>query len=146
MNATARNVATALTYLGALPFWLLMLSPETFLDVNTASVFLSYGAIISSFMAGTLWGTARTGRGDLLIIMASNVFALAAFATLVLGLSLTTLIVQMVLFGILLLADHKTRAGREDQGWYLQLRLRVTLIVAVAYGVVLIDRALSVSG
>jgi len=146
MNTTTRNTATALTYTGALPFWLLMLAPETVLGVNTASVFLSYGAIISSFMAGTLWGTEIRGRGDLLIIVSSNVFALVAFATLVFGLSVAALLIQMVLFGFLLLIDYRTLAGRDDQRWYWKLRLRVTAIVAVAYCVMLIDRAVSVSG
>ena len=146
MNTTRRNVATVLTYMGALPFWLLMLAPETVLGVNTASIFLSYGAIISSFMAGTLWGTETRGRGDLLVIVTSNVFALIAFATLVLGLSVTALFVQMVLFGLLLMADYRTLAGRDDQRWYWKLRLRVTVIVAFAYCVMLMDRAVSASG
>lgn len=146
MNTTRRNVATVLTYMGALPFWLLMLAPETVLGVNTASIFLSYGAIISSFMAGTLWRTETRGRGDLLMIVTSNVFALIAFATLVLGLSVTALFVQMVLFGLLLMADYRTLAGRDDQCWYWKLRLRVTVIVAFAYCVMLMDRAVSASG
>lgn len=146
MNTTPRNVATALTYMGALPFWLLMLAPETVAGVNTASVFLSYGAIISSFMAGTLWGTETRGRGDVLVIVTSNVFALVAFATLVLGLSVTALLMQMVLFGFLLLADYRTLARRDDQRWYWKLRMQVTVVVAVAYCVMLIDRAVSVSG
>ena len=146
MNTTPRNAATALTYMGALPFWLLMLAPETVLGVNTASVFLSYGAIISSFMSGTLWGTARACRSDLLMIVTSNVFALVAFATLVLGLSVTALLVQMALFGFLLLADYRSLTGRDEQRWYWKVRLRVTVIVAVAYCVMLIDRAVSVSG
>ena len=146
MNTTRRNFATVLTYMGALPFWLLMLAPEIVLGVNTASVFLSYGAIISSFMAGTLWGTETRGRGDLLVIVTSNVFALIAFATLVLGLSVTALFVQMVLFGLLLMADYRTLAGRDDQRWYWKLRLRVTVIVAFAYCVMLMDRAVSASG
>jgi hypothetical protein len=146
MNTTPRNVATALTYMGALPFWLLMLAPETVAGVNTASVFLSYGAIISSFMAGTLWGTETRGRGDVLVIVTSNVLALVAFATLVLGLSVTALLMQMVLFGFLLLADYRTLARRDDQRWYWKLRLQVTVVVAVAYCVMLIDRAVSVSG
>ena len=146
MNTTRRNVATVLTYMGALPFWLLMLAPETVLGVNTASIFLSYGAIISSFRAGTLWGTETRGRGDLLMIVTSNVFALIAFATLVLGLSVTALFVQMVLFGLLLMADYRTLAGRDDQRWYWKLRLRVTVIVAFANCVMLMDRAVSASG
>jgi hypothetical protein len=146
MNTTTRNVATALTYMGALPFWLLTLAPETVLGVNTASVFLLYGAIISSFMAGAQWGTEIRGRGDLLSTVTSNVFALVAFLTLMLGLSVTALLMQMVLFGCLLLDDYRSLAGRDDQRWYWKLRLRVTVIVAGAYCVMLIDRAVAVSG
>lgn len=63
MNAVSRNISIMLTYAGALPFWFLMLAPETVAGIDTASAFVAYGAIISSFLAGSLWGRAQTERG-----------------------------------------------------------------------------------
>lgn len=144
MTATFRNVTIVLVYAGALPFWLLMLAPKSVAGIDTEFAFLSYGAIIGAFMAGTLWGTAQNQRSDLPIIVASNVLALIAFATLLLGLSIIALVVQLTLFALLLVADFRTFAGDEEQRWYWSLRLRVTLIVGAAYGVMMVDLALSV--
>lgn len=144
MTAISRNVSTILAYAGALPFWILMIAPETVAGINTAAAFLSYGAIIGSFIAGSLWGRVQSNRGDLVIIVASNVCALIAFLTNLLGLSLAALIVQLILFGILLVADFSLLAWCEEQRWYWKLRLRVTVVVAVPYCVMLVDRALAV--
>ncbi|MBB3948617.1 cellulose synthase/poly-beta-1,6-N-acetylglucosamine synthase-like glycosyltransferase [Rhizobium skierniewicense] len=143
MMTPSRKVSIILAYAGALPFWLLMLAPETVAGFDTASAFVSYGAIISSFMAGTLWGRAQIEHGNILFMGVSNVLALIAFVTLVAGLSLAALFVQLAVFGLLLVADFKSLAQRNEHRWYLVLRLRVTLLVAVAYCVMLVDRALT---
>jgi cellulose synthase/poly-beta-1,6-N-acetylglucosamine synthase-like glycosyltransferase len=144
MMARAHKVSIILAYAGALPFWLLMLAPETVAGFDTVSVFVSYGAIISSFMAGTLWGRAQIEQGDIVLMGLSNVMALIAFVTVMMGLPLAALFVQLTVFGLLLVADFKSLAQRKEHRWYLVLRMRVTLIVAVAYCVVLVDRALTV--
>jgi hypothetical protein len=143
MNVLSRNVSIMLAYAGALPFWFLMLAPETVAGIDTGSAFVAYGAIISSFMAGTLWGRAQTEKGYLFLIGVSNVLALIAFVTVVAGLSLATLIVQLTVFGLLLLVDFKSLGRREEHLWYSMLRLRVTLIVAVAYCFMLGEYALA---
>ncbi|WP_426131061.1 hypothetical protein [Pararhizobium sp. PWRC1-1] len=76
-------------------------------------------------------------------VLASNIFALIAFATLLLALSVIALIMQLMLFAFLLAAAFRTFAGHEEQRWYWRLRFRITLIVAAAYCVMLVDRALS---
>ncbi|MGV1753449.1 DUF3429 domain-containing protein [Agrobacterium sp. CG674] len=139
MNAVSRNISIMLTYAGALPFWFLMLTPETVAGIDTGSAFVAYGAIISSFMAGTLWGRAQTERGDVLLIVVSNVLALIAFVTVVAGLSFATLIVQLAVFGLLLAVDFRSLARQAEHRWYWMLRLRVTFIVAVAYCVMIVD-------
>jgi hypothetical protein len=142
MTTTPRLISTLLTYSGALPFWLLALAPSTVLGFDTTSAFLSYGAVIASFMAGALWGSAQSGRGDLVVIIASNVLALVAFATLVAGLLPIALLVQLLLFALLLIADHRMHAGDTARRWYWTLRVRVTVLVALAYCVMLLRYAL----
>lgn len=137
MTITPRTISTLLTYCGALPFWLLAFAPSTVLGFETAPAFLSYGAVIASFMAGALWGSAQTGRGDVVIIVASNVLALIAFATLVASPLPIALLVQVLLFALLLIADHRTLSTDPSRQWYWKLRIRVTALVALAYGVML---------
>jgi hypothetical protein len=53
------NLIKLLTYLGALPFFLAFyidLTNQSFLDLMGIQWFLTYGLLILSFMAGTLWG------------------------------------------------------------------------------------------
>jgi hypothetical protein len=137
-----RTISTLLTYCGALPFWLLAFAPSTVLGFETAPAFLAYGAVIASFMAGALWGSAQSGRGDLVVIIASNVLALAVFATLVASPLPIALFVQLLLFALLLIADHRIHAGVTERHWYWKLRVRVTVLVALAYCVMLFRYAL----
>jgi hypothetical protein len=137
MTMSPRTISTLLTYCGALPFWLLAFAPSTVLGFETAPAFVSYGAVIASFMAGALWGSAQSGRGDLVIIVASNVLALAAFATLIASPLPIALLVQLLLFALLLIADHRIHAGATERQWYWTLRVRITLLVALAYCVML---------
>jgi hypothetical protein len=146
MNATPRNLSIALACAGALPFWLFMLAPETVAGLNTATLFVTYGAIIASFMAGTLWGQAQDRKPDLLMIMASNVLALISFATIAFTTSLITLLMQMVLFWLLLAADYRINAGEIERRWYWRLRLWVTVAVTLAYDIMLLDDVLRACG
>jgi hypothetical protein len=141
MITSPRTISTLLTYSGALPFWLLAFAQSTVLGFETASAFLSYGAVIASFMAGALWGSVQSGKGDLVVIIASNVLALIAFATLVASPLLTALFVQLLLFSLLLTADHRIHAGDAARHWYWTLRVRITVLVALAYCVMLFRHA-----
>ena len=79
-----------LGYLGLLPFIVglsLVLLNETLLGISGLQIFISYSAIILSFLSGALWGAAlesfssNLGRTALIL---SNLFALTAWATLLL--------------------------------------------------------------
>lgn len=146
MTASPRTISTVLTYSGALPFWLLAFAPTTVAGFETASAFLFYGAVIASFMAGALWGSAQSGRGARWVIMASNVLALAVFATLVAGFSFLSLCVQLVLFALLLVVDHRINTTDAARRWYWRLRVRVTLLVALAYSIMLFRYAPGLHG
>lgn len=144
MNITPRGTSTVLTLAGALPFLLLMLAPETVGGLNTASLFASYGAIISSFMAGTLWGRAQSRQAGVGAIVASNVLALVSFATLVCTELPVSLVVQWVVFILLLIADHSMLVGAHELRWYWRLRVAVTSVVSFAYAVLLLRHILSI--
>ncbi len=139
MNGLSRSVSTALALAGILPFWFLALVPGTVAGLNPSSVFVTYGAIISSFLAGTLWGRAQNGGADLALLVGSNVLALVSFATAVFTLSPAALVIQLILFGLLLVADYRIYAGDPEQRWYWKLRLAVTLLVSFAYDIMLLD-------
>lgn len=144
MNMTLRGISTVLALAGALPFLLLMLAPEIVAGFNTASLFASYGAIISSFMAGTLWGRAQSKQAGVGIIVASNVFALISFATLAHALPFS-LVIQLIVFVLLLIADYRVIAGDAQLTWYWRLRQAVTSVVSFAYAVMLLRHVLGAS-
>ncbi|MBY4593423.1 MULTISPECIES: DUF3429 domain-containing protein [Rhizobium] len=133
MKSDQRVVSIVLTYLGALPFWLLILASVAAPQIEAQRAFIIYGAIIGSFMAGTLWGSIQNGRHDVLVVVSSNVLALVAFATLLIGSTTVSLLTQMISFGLLLAADARIIAEHDDLGWYLKLRVRVTLVVLFAF-------------
>ena len=139
MRSEHRTVVSVLTYLGALPFWLLTLAAIFAPQIDAKRLFVAYGAIIASFMAGTLWGSVLGGRPDIFIILSSNVLALVAFATLVIGHSSLSLLTQMILFGLLLAADARILAEHYTH-WYLKLRVRVTLVALLAYCLMFVSR------
>lgn len=135
MTPPFRPLTQALTYAGALPFFLLL--PPTFTvfePVDALHGFLTYGAVIASFMAGTLWGIVQ-GRDTPAIglLVASNVLALAAWGSLLIEPGRLALIVQLIAFAALLVADQRLAAANLEKPWYWRLRTRVTVLVCIAY-------------
>lgn len=133
MGKGHRVLAIVLTYLGTLPFWLLIVVSFIAPQFEAQRAFLAYGAIIASFMAGTLWRSALNGRAGVFVTLFSNVLALVAFATLLIGSITIVLLAQMILFGLLLVVDASTIVEDDDLRWYLKLRGSVTLVVLFAY-------------
>ena len=84
-------------------------------------------------MAGTLWGVAQRGGAGIATIIASNVLALLSFATLLLQQPALSAGLQLIVFGLLLLADRIVFAADVGQRWYMRLRTGVTVVVAIAY-------------
>lgn len=133
------NLIKLLTYLGASPFFLaifISLSNQTFLGVDGSKWFLTYGLIILSFMAGTLWGqvvnaSTRVKR----IALATNVITLAAwFAFLLAGTSSVLLIIALGFIALYLL-EFFAISHTQRPDYYLDLRLRVTALVVLAHGI-----------
>lgn len=137
-----QTLSSLLAYLGALPFWALVLGRFVGLDpVWAASAFVAYGTGIACFMAGTIWSQAQIktpAAGGYLLL--SNGAALAAIAALLLhpALPLAALVAQAVTFLLLLFADHRLFRGGDQPAWYFTLRRNVTTLVVLAYGLVMI--------
>ncbi len=135
-------ITKLLTYAGALPFWALGLAQVLgFQPALASQAFVAYGTGIACFMAGTLWSQAqiKAGKPQLMLVV-SNVAALAAIGALLLHTSLPslTMALHMAVFLALLASDLTFHRNGDQPAWYLALRRNVTLLVVAAYAVVMI--------
>ncbi|GGB53885.1 DUF3429 domain-containing protein [Shewanella inventionis] len=113
-----------------------LLSPE-----HTLLGFISYSAIILSFMAGALWGKAVAldlddGIAKLLII--SNVIALGCWIALLTPFELSALILLVSGYVYLLYIEFKAKQLSATTS-YITLRTILTSVVAVCHIVVMLS-------
>ena len=133
------NLIKLLTYLGALPFFLaiyLSFTQQTFLGVEGVQWFLTYGLVILSFMAGTLWGqvvndSVRVKR----IALGTNVITLVAWFAFLLNAPPIVLLLIALGFLALYLLELFVMSHIKRPNYYLGLRFRVTALVVVAHGI-----------
>lgn len=134
------RLAQGLTYAGTLPLiacavlaWAPSLAGDS--DVaNVPTIALAYAAVIASFIAGIHWAAslffgARCGH---LPMIASNVAALFAWSTLLLGDPRLGCLLLVPCFMSLLAIDHGLRTKGVLPGWFFALRRNATLVVASA--------------
>ncbi len=134
------RLAQLLTYAGTLPLiacavlaWAPSLAGDA--DVaNAPTIALAYAAVIASFIAGIHWAASlffaeRCGR---LPMIASNVAALFAWCTLLLGDARLGCLLLVPCFASLLAIDHGLYAKAVLPPWFFRLRRNATLIVASA--------------
>jgi hypothetical protein len=137
------NLIKLLTYLGALPFFLaiyISLSKQSFLDVVGIKWFLSYGLLILSFMAGTLWGqVVNQGIKIKRIALLSNGITLSAWFALLLADPAVVLIIMALGFVALYLLEAVVMSPIKRPDYYRVLRLRVTTLVVIAHGLMLLQ-------
>lgn len=130
-----------LTYLGAVPFYLalyLVITNQVLLGISGGHWFKTYGLVILSFMAGTIWGqvvnaSVRVKR----LALASNAVTLLAWFAYLLVSTQATLVIMATGFVALYILEAliMTHVTRPD--YYLGLRLRVSVLVLLAHGVML---------
>ncbi len=134
-----KSLTLRLTYLGALPFWLTIIALFLGMPAETGlRIFLSYGAVIAAFMAGTVWTSAHWSESRSVLLLAmSNVIALVVFAGLAVPLSpAVALGVQASAFVALLGLDLAIYRAGDEPEWYFVMRMRITAIVVGAYAVI----------
>ena len=131
-----RRYAQILGYLGWTPLPALLLlawiSPE-----RTGQLFrvaLLYSAVILSFLGGIQWGLAMVSRNPrirLRRLVVSMVPSLWAVAALLLPI-MATLTVLVPGFALFLAYESLERGDQVYPGWYLPLRIRLTVLLIVA--------------
>ncbi|MFT6262061.1 MAG: hypothetical protein ACJAYK_002762 [Crocinitomicaceae bacterium] len=130
-----------LTYLGALPFFLAVYigpSNQSFLDLMGIQWFLTYGLLILSFMAGTLWGQVVNEPVKIKrIALVSNAITLSAWLAFLLADPEVVLVTMALGFVALYLLEVVIISPIKRPDYYLVLRLRVTTLVVVAHGLML---------
>lgn len=135
------SLIQTLTYLGAVPFYLalyLVTTDQVLLGISGSHWFKTYGLVILSFMAGTIWGqvvsaSVRVRR----LALASNALTLLAWFAYLLVSTQAMLIIMATGFVALYILEAliMTHVVRPD--YYLALRLRVTALVVLAHGIML---------
>ena len=130
-----------LTYLGAVPFYLalyLVITNQVLLGISGGHWFKTYGLVILSFMAGTIWGqVVNAGVRVKRLALASNAVTLLAWFAYLLVSTQATLVIMATGFVALYILEAliMTHVTRPD--YYLGLRLRVSALVLLAHGVML---------
>ncbi|MDO1582206.1 DUF3429 domain-containing protein [Rhizobium oryzicola] len=135
MNLSSISLTGLLTFSGAIPFAVLAIPHLPLIDeAQRVNALLAYGAVIASFMAGSLWGLVqRDGQPPAGILIASNVAALLAWATLLMAPGRMALMIQFVVFAGLLLVDRELTSASQEPRWYWDMRIRITAIVSACY-------------
>ncbi len=131
-----------LGYLGLLPFiggLVLMMFKETLFELFGQQIFITYSAIILSFLSGVLWGAALEGFDNTLgrtALILSNLFALAAWAALLFD-SYAKLAVALLAIGFLAVwfAEKHIRTNQKAASpeGYQTMRNRLTLGVVAMH-------------
>lgn len=150
-------LTTWLGYLGLIPFLIplgsMIRAVASGAGIHASSlsglyapyVFISYSAIILSFLSGILWSKGRCidqPNTAKVAIIFSNIVALVAWASLIVinfSALLTMFAVSLLLggYGSLLLAERALDTELQDRS-YWQMRLVLTTIVILAHSLVLI--------
>jgi hypothetical protein len=140
-------IINCLGYAGLIPFlaaaWA-VLGERTLFQLSPALIFLTYSAIILSFMGGALWGKARELADSFLsvgLLLLSNAIALAAWLMLLLGEAFIMFGLQIALIGYATLCVAEWFSASEVLGGvgesYLPFRLSLTSIVCFAHVIVI---------
>jgi len=143
-----RLVFNALGYLGLIPFVLgawLAVTRTSLYSLPPRLVFVSYSAIILSFLGGVLWGRSLSlGEGVLrqTLLAGSNVVALVAWVGLLASDKLydLTLVALLTGYAMTLLAESLIRHADEPPlvDYYRGMRWVLTALVVAIHGVVLL--------
>ncbi|WP_117235076.1 DUF3429 domain-containing protein [Vibrio maerlii] len=147
MSPTNKTMLS-LGYLGLVPFsvgLILTISNIELLNLNGATVFTTYSAVILSFLSGVLWGSGIASKQNdavqnLLIV--SNVFALVAWLVLLIDSNnfyLATMLLTAGYLSIWFIERHNMSESRkEERSFYLTMRSKLTSFVVFMHVLALI--------
>jgi len=121
------NTTRTLTWSGVIPFAALALVSMIDAPHWAELLLVGYGALILSFLAGTLWTRHLLGdRTRPRLLVASNFLVLLAWPALLMPVAWASLWLA-ALFGVHLLLDEPWRKYGMP-GWYRRLRLAVSSV------------------
>lgn len=129
-----------LGYAGLIPFYAALLAVwmgEPILGFSGKTLFMTYSAIILSFMSGVWWGQVIGSKNNTWLIL-SNVFALLAWFTLIDGRVLFSLLLLMIGYLLLWAFEWKVPALRVGKS-YFALRTQLTFMVVLAHALMLVN-------
>lgn len=149
MNQSPDKLMTRLAYLGLLPFALSIIciwTGKSLFGLSGQQVFITYSAVILSFLAGILWGNAidhirhKLSRNALLL---SILFSLIAWGVLLHSPESYVVSILVLLFGFIAVwfAEMKIRQVEKEgkpEG-YQPMRNRLTGLVAFMHLIALVS-------
>jgi hypothetical protein len=128
-----------LGYLGLAPFVLALVSESfspTLFNIAAEQVFIFYSAIISSFIAGTLWRK-HNDKLSIKLQLCSNIFSLVAFFALLLP-NCLALVVLAVIYPATLWCEYYFDHAENEHKAYLRMRLNLTTLVVIIHIIALL--------
>ncbi|WP_371185908.1 DUF3429 domain-containing protein [Thalassotalea maritima] len=156
------SIALVLGWAGTVPFiglaFALLVSHSILSDTTTILLFVSYSALIVSFLAGSLWAEALVGRGTVdagRLLLFSNVIMLVSWCALLSIVFIAWHWGLLVLAGCyvaLLVSERNLRnlaypleTGDAAYRAYRQMRQRVSIVVVSCHIIVLLIRVNGIS-
>ncbi|MEZ9700701.1 DUF3429 domain-containing protein [Vibrio sp. 10N.261.46.E12] len=143
-----RNTMAKLGYMGLVPFLfglLLSLTNSQLIGLSGETLFITYSAVILSFLSGILWGNgienfeSQTSNKALIL---SNIIVLAAWLAVVLGEQQEFLTTLLLIIGYIAVwrAERSMREENQSQGpdGYFDMRTRLTSSVVLMHGIVML--------
>lgn len=126
MDPSSIITSRILTWSGLIPFGAIFALAIIGAPEWLATLLIAYGALILSFMAGTLWAQHLLGeRSHWRMLIASNLLVLAAWPAILMPLAWASCWLA-ILFATHLLLEEPWRSDGMP-GWYRRLRLAVSL-------------------
>lgn len=120
-----------LGYSGLIPF-IICLAFSNSIDnfgLNSQQIFITYSAIILSFIAGSLWQVkAEVDLSEKQLI--SNVFSLTAFLSLCLN-SYTGLVILTISYPLILCYEYSIFLKATQKSNYIKMRIKLTIMVVI---------------
>lgn len=131
------RVAWVLGFLGLTPFLVGavgVLAGFHSPTLEPLNVFITYSAVILSFLSGSLWANAGhqgMSREAALTMILSNVFCLTAWLALLLHNNLSAVLLLLVAFPLLCVAEGRVKENLPPS--YMRLRTILTWVVFVTH-------------
>jgi hypothetical protein len=140
MRTSASSLTIMLATLGIIPFVFatyLSWSGQVFFEKSGLDLFITYSAIILSFMAGTLWGQRVHKEMNALtkyVLVSSNAIALGAWLSLLMDLPALSIGLLFLGFISLFWVEAKSfKQSESSDSRYLNMRFSLSIAVCVLH-------------